>query len=88
MVLELSERSKALPVDLRRRWTYAAAGGACTDLSSEFQDIRSKLQPIAQAQVASPRVEVRKSRNDTAAMQELEFSDNKAEKGRLNPIVV
>jgi hypothetical protein len=36
MMLELSERSKALPVDLRRRWTYAAAGGACTDLSSEF----------------------------------------------------
>jgi hypothetical protein len=28
MVLELSERTKAWPADLRRRWTYAAAVGA------------------------------------------------------------
>jgi hypothetical protein len=28
MVLELSERSRAWPADLRRRWTYAAAVGA------------------------------------------------------------
>ncbi|HJV42768.1 hypothetical protein [Caulobacter sp.] len=28
IVLELSERTKAWPADLRRRWTYAAAVGA------------------------------------------------------------
>jgi hypothetical protein len=28
MVLELGERSRAWPADLRRRWTYAAAVGA------------------------------------------------------------
>lgn len=28
MVLELNERSRAWPTDLRRRWTYAAAVGA------------------------------------------------------------